>query len=523
MSILCITFRFIQPFPVFHGSSDAGVPEWPPSPMRAFQALVNATSLKHRGKALPDEIESALALVETIRPSILASKAMASIVGYRAYVPHNQTDLVTAAWDRGDLDASVASHRGEKDFRPIQIPISDEAMPSVHYLYPLEASVAECERLVSCIRPCVRSISALGWGIDQVAADAVLLTEKHARDLSGDHWQPVAAGGNRIRVSCRGSLRALRERHDRFLARVLDNKFTPVPPLSTFDLVRYAREGDPLPRPHVVFKLLDENGDTYRYPHSRLIHIAGMVRHLAIKAMEHSPPPSVSDPRSWVDQYIAGHRDSTAKAVGLPHAQLSYVPLPSIGHPHTDPGVRREMIVAPVGDDTILEHVCSYLDGLRLEPERSEDLRAPVFLHRVRNDNVADRYTRPSNSWASFTPVIVPGHDDHKHDKRRKLIEKALLQSGIDQPCEYEWSAFSHFGNSSYSAHKYDRSKRLTGFVRPDYLISNAAVHLQIRFGRREDPKDPNSRWIAASPPIPGPITIGAGRHCGFGLMAASD
>ena len=28
-------------------------------------------------------------------------------VGHRAYVPHNQADLVTAAWDRGNVDASM--------------------------------------------------------------------------------------------------------------------------------------------------------------------------------------------------------------------------------------------------------------------------------------------------------------------------------------------------------------------------------------------------------------------------------
>ncbi len=34
---LCITFRFIQPFPLFHGRADADIPEWPPSPLPRFR------------------------------------------------------------------------------------------------------------------------------------------------------------------------------------------------------------------------------------------------------------------------------------------------------------------------------------------------------------------------------------------------------------------------------------------------------------------------------------------------------
>jgi len=232
------------------------------------------------------------------------------------------------------------------------------------------------------------------------------------------------------------------------------------------------------------------------------------LRHLAINAMERKPPLKVNDPTAWVERYVAGHRDAADNAVDLPHAQLSYVPLPSIGHHHTDPAIRRVMIVAPVGDDAILEHLCQQIDGLRLKPEREEDLRCPVFLHQARNDNVTKFYTQPSTHWASVTPVILPGHDDHKPEKTRKLIEKALVQSGIDQPCTFEWSAFSYFPKS-FSAHKYDKDRHPIGYSRPDHLRELTAVHLKLTF--------------ANGLKVPGPITIGAGRHCGFGLFAAID
>lgn len=104
--------------------------------------------------------------------------------------------------------------------------------------------------------------------------------------------------------------------------------------------------------------------------------------------------------------------------------------------------------------------------------------------------------------------MILPGHDDRKSEKTRKLISKALAQSGIEQPCEFEWSAFSHFAKS-YSAHRYVRDenakdgRRPVGYIRPDHLLELSAVHLRLMFDH----------------PVAGPLIIGAGRHCGFGLM----
>ena len=229
-----------------------------------------------------------------------------------------------------------------------------------------------------------------------------------------------------------------------------------------------------------------------------------MVRHLAIKMMEDSPPEGIGNPADWVRTYVAGHRDAGAES----HRQFSYLPLPSIGHAHTDPDLRRAMIAAPHGDDRVLRHLAMLLDGQKLIPTPETKLDHPPTLVRSVHDNVARFYTNPAACWASVTPVILPGHDDHKPGKTRALIEKALRQSGIDLPCEYEWSAFSQFPKS-LSAHKYDRDKRPTGYIRPSHLLSQTAVHLKLRF--------------TGGVKIPGPLVIGAGRHCGLGLMAAIE
>ncbi|MGQ0637394.1 MAG: type I-G CRISPR-associated protein Csb2 [Planctomycetaceae bacterium] len=279
----------------------------------------------------------------------------------------------------------------------------------------------------------------------------------------------------------------------------------------------YRRDIDPLPRPYAVFKLVDDNDDTVAYSHAKLIHVAGMVRHVAIRLTTRNPPRDLrgQSVEQWVDQYVAGHKSRNGDSDDPPHTQFSYVPLPSVGHAHTDPAVRRVMIVAALGDEAWLDHLAQQLDGQALTPLPETKLPPGTRLERIpddRRDGVRDVYTGESRYRASFTPVILPGHDDHKPDKTRKLILKALAQSGVDQPCEFEWSAFSRFPKS-YSAHKYIRDesardgKRPVGYIRPDHLLNQTAVHLQLRFDR----------------PVPGPISVGAGRHCGFGLMAACD
>lgn len=499
----CLSFRFIQPYPLFHGRADGDESEWPPSPMRAYQALLNAACLRTRGNSLPVEVTSALQVIESIRPIIIAPRATLSSTGYRAYVPHNHADLVSAAWYRGNHESSIASHRVEKDHRPRRIESNENELPTVHYLYHLEDAPIEPLQLLHTLRPSARSVHHLGWGIDQVVADASLV-EHGDKAISGEHWLPSPLGSNRLRAPQSGSLNALTARHSRFLTRLVDSEWNDVPPLTAIEYVKYRRSTDPLPRPYQAFKLLNFDGSTHRHRPSQLMHLAGMVRHLAIERMNRPGFAPAGTPDDWVKVFVAGH----AREDSSDHQQLSYLPLPSVGHEHTDPGIRRFMLVAPLGCDAWLNAVARQLAGQQLQPLFGNEFpdRDPPMLVPIRPDSVIRRYTQPARIWHSFTPVILPGHDDHKPLKRIKLIEKALAESGVEQSCTFEPSSFSHF-RKTYSAHKYDRDHKPQGFLRPDHLLSQTAVHLTLRFDQ----------------PIPGPITLGAGRHCGFGLMVGES
>ncbi len=200
--------------------------------------------------------------------------------------------------------------------------------PVVFYLYSLDQQPAECERLLDSIRTVLCAVTALGWGVDQVVADATLLSPSDLSALEGEAWHadtwrwspashaPPRFGAKRFRLATGdmsiASWKAISPRFHRSLLSIL---------------VFYGRDSDPLPRPCAVFKLVDANDDAYRYPHAKLIHIAGMVRHSAIKAMSHNPPPFINDPQ-WVNRVVRGKRDESAEDE---HKQFSYVPIPSIG------------------------------------------------------------------------------------------------------------------------------------------------------------------------------------------------
>jgi CRISPR-associated protein Csb2 len=383
-------------------------------------------------------------------------------------------------------------------------------------------------------------------------ADARLSSETELGKLKGIRWYPKRNTG-----SFQDTLRTptyddktdectlcdLRHCHSTFINRIEHGK-----PLKTvdkpkiFDRVLYTSVARPIARPHVVFKLTNENEDTYRHSHAKLMQIAGMVRHLAIKAMDAekgSPPSWIEAPGEWVNRVVRGKRDESA---GDQHKQFSYVPLPSIGHAHADAMIRNVMIVAPLGMERELNYLAERLDGQVLDPEGNAELCETDSVPGASRLVQLEKFTPPqgkfidscylgsSSVWETVTPVILDGSNrKSKSDKADAiarltviLIRKALARAGIEAPCEFTWQSLPFFKNA-LSAHKYDTQGRRPVYFRPTYLKGNSAVHLRIRFGHREVSSDPKSAWIPAIVPVAGPLMLGAGRHCGFGLLAAAE
>lgn len=493
---LCISVTLLDS--LFHGKADHGEPEWPPSPLRLFQAMLRGARTGCHNSYWTDAKSAAFKWLERCEPPVIVAPHVIRAREYKLFVPNNDSDKESERQNR--LTSKVA--------RPHRLPDEIDHR-TLHYLWRIpDVNDSSALNHAELLRDEARHLLALGWGIDQAVATGRILPEAEVPIFKRDGvtWQPLI--GQRTatdarRVPIGGTLGDLETVYESFVNSVNGRQYTPPLKPSVFDRVRYIPPNFVPSRPCAVFELLHDGGSFCRYPQRKLTHIAGMVRHLAKEATMQSPPPDVDD--DWVERYVVGHRDGN----GNSHRQFSYLPLPSIRAPHepVDQSVRRVMIAAPVGDDAWLEHLAQRLAGKQLKPENGNEFGelGPPALVRVYRDKVARCYTEPANRWASVTPVILPGHDDRKPNKTRKLIEAALAQSGIDQPCEFEWSTHSVF-RKSFSAHKYDKDRKPVGYVRPDHLLTQTAVHLRVRF--HDDLC------------VPGPLVIGAGRHCGFGLMA---
>jgi CRISPR-associated protein Csb2 len=517
---LLLTVRFLDDR--YHGLLDrSGPPEWPPSPFRLFQALV--AGVARRGELVigdddPENtklapIGQALGWLQRHSrehpPIIIAPKSKTGQAITR-FVPNNDSDKKFDRQERLTAKPTI----------PTLFLLEPDENPEVHYVWHL-CETDDCP--IDNIKRAARSLTTLGWGIDMAFADARRCSELDIQQLKGVRWYPKLSVGSfreTLRVptyddeTC--TLCDLRHCHHTFSTRITHGK-----PLKTvdkpkvFDRVLYTSTERPIGRPRIVFKLTDENEDPVRYPHAKFIHIAGMVRHIGIQAMTRHPPPFIKDPTEWINRVVRGKRDEAATDA---HKQFSYIPLPSIGHTHADAMIRNLMIIAPLGMERELNYLAERLDGQVLEPEKNDELcetdSAPSISRRIeiqkfsptRGKFINQCYLGTSHVWHSVTPVILDGHDDKKSEKTIRLIQTALERAGIETPCEFTWQSIPFLKNC-LSAHKYDRNGRHTGYHRPAHLKDRAAVHVHFTFQHA----------------IPGPLAIGAGRHCGFGLLAADN
>src|SRR5207249_7355378 len=188
--------------------------EWPPSPLRLFQALVAASAARWRGSHFADYAQPALQWIEARTPVVVAPGIEADRTPYRMYVPNNAADLVTSAWARGNIDAGIAEHRVEKDVRPTRLVDGN----SVHYLWDLpEPAPVEVSGYLETLAAAARSITHLGWGVDMVAGNANVVSVDEVTKLPGHVWRPVPVDGAPLRVPIPGTLAALVHRHGRSL------------------------------------------------------------------------------------------------------------------------------------------------------------------------------------------------------------------------------------------------------------------------------------------------------------------
>jgi len=534
---LVISFRFLDPR--FHGRGDGADPEWPPSPLRAFQSLVAAASAIQRGSSLTQEARAALEWLETVwessPPRIVAPTVFQRSDGYRVSVPNNALDLVGGAWSRGNYsmvgDANPATHRAMKTFRPTLFVDGD----TVHFLFTLSDQVSTRELAhVETLKGIAACVVSLGWGIDLVVARAAVLGERELEALTGERWFVGVTNRRPLRVPLCGTLDALEHRYRGFLNRIRGDIWNPPPVFSRFGTVGYRRADDVRERAWVAFALRDMT-DPSRFrgfePTRETISVAGQFRHAVHEAAR------ISKRDEWSDTEIAalvlGHGEARGEAHRAPGARrFAYLPIPTIYSHHGGEraGPIRRVLVTAYSDDLVAETawVERALAGGTLVDEKTSMPNTLLEPITEREPTLA-RFVpiTGASSWVSVSPVVLPGYDDPAHVRRRlsssvggvdklkllqqlegrteALLRKAIVQAGISN--ELAANATLSWQQTAFLS----GVERAASYRVPRHLVRFPRLHVRIDW-----------RTASGTPVlVPGPICIGGGRFYGMGLFTA--
>ena len=481
MRYLCISATFLDPY--YHGKEDNDRSEWPPSPMRLYQAMLAGSHAGGRTVEWQERKAAAYRWLEQQgAPWIKAPSALPG-TARTVFVPRNDGDRVP------EREKRLTS----KLFAPHLLP--EDAR--VHFLWPV--ANGEWERVrdhVAVICNEARHLLALGWGIDQVVGEGRVLNEDEMEALSGKVWQASTNRGTH-RVPREGTLEDLQGVHRSFVGSVSGKTYQPPLKPSVFRRVAYRVPGDLPPRAYAVFELPEE----IAFRPEDTVRVAAMLRSMACDRAQTDTHPVFP---GGSERFVAGHVND---AQGAP--RFSYLPLPSIGHRHADGMIRRVMIAEPFGfDGTHAQWAEERLTGRDLVDHDGVIRGMLMRPWRKSTGNMIDRYAGKGRVWCSVTPVILPGHDEHRQVKHREhapptkaeqLLFKSLAHAGI--PLE----AVAHV--VLRKAPFWSGALHPRQYFRPNYLADQHARpgwHVRIEFHQ----------------PFNGPLSIGAGRHAGLGVFA---
>ena len=307
-----LTVRFLDPEPGFHGRGDDGQPEWPPSPLRVYQALVAAAAGRWKAGAFRDYAEPALRWLERQPPPAVITPDAEPGLPFRTAVPNNDLDRVARAWAGGNYsnsgDANPATHRSLKTIHPTRL-LSGNA---VRYVYVIADADPDFERVRESLFAMTRAVTHVGWGVDAATVTAEVATGDLPVGELYHEWRPDPTGRTPLRVPDIGTFDALVARHHDFLARaaragIVDGGT----PFTTYRVVGYhSPTASPTPSPTqavAAFELRTPDFERFQLygTATRTAAVAGMVRNAAAAYAKDTRPFGWSD--ADINTIVHGH------------------------------------------------------------------------------------------------------------------------------------------------------------------------------------------------------------------------
>jgi CRISPR-associated protein Csb2 len=267
------------------------------------------------------------------------------------------------------------------------------------------------------------------------------------------------------------------------------------------------------------------------------MRIAGMVRHAA---SDRKIATALGLSADETARLVLGHAEAEGDThIPVDGPRFAFVPVPSIeargkNRSEVVGSIRRVLVMGVQGHAREnLIALAQSLSGHELIEERSGN-RVALLSRIPDSDSMVRRYTQRAVTWATVTPVILPGYDDPRKYRRRLAstldakqpgldsIQQKQLLAKLDQRIDFLLrKAIRQSGLSVELARYADLDWRSSGFWPGTDLASRYAIPEKLRRFRRLHVRITWRDAQGNSLAVPGPLCLGGGRFIGLGLFAA--
>ncbi len=490
----------------YHGAGD-----WPPAPARLFQALTAGAA---RGERLEGDFPEALGWLEGLaEPDVMAPRNRAGR-GFVSFVPNNAMDAINGGVHR------IGEIRTTKSIKPV---LFDGRVPFL-YAWRFEPS-DEASRRADAMCTLAERLYQLGRGVDMAWAWGEILDESELEARLASHggmlYRPMKSGSG-VFLDCPmpGSLLSLERRFraqgQRFEVSVEDGKvrvtFTQAPK-PRFRSVTY--NSPP------VLRLFDLSAPSPEaafapWPQERASTLVIHLRDVAAARLRDTLPERPGE----IERALIGREATEADKA----ARVRIVPLPSIGHHHTERSIRRVLIEVPpncpidVGD-IVWAFSAIVVNAGKIDTETGEILEEETRLVPAAEESMLAHYgvddSQSYREWRTVTPAALPERAARRRVDPRRLrdeakpgsertreqhaaataVLQALRHARIDAPVDT-----IRVQREPFAA----KGARTEAFAHGTRFAKERLWHVEIDFAQ----------------PVTGPLIFGDGRYMGLGLMA---
>ncbi len=457
--MLALRVEFLTGRYVAASFDDRDVPEWPPHPARVFSALAAALA---EGGDDPEE-RSALEWLEQQQPPALVVGDSFARTTYESFVPVNDTPDPAKGPPSGE-GFPLGRIRQGRTFA------SSTVEPPVAYFIWEGASPSRETSL---------ALPRLAGRVSYLGHSSSLVALRIVDDPPDPTLVPMPEGEKVLRVSGPGQLEMLEHAHRVYVE--TGNRGALPTEFWGYGAPSGGAEIPAVPRSVFGELVVLRRAEGPRLPITAAEGVAEVLRAAVMRA---HPDP--------VPEVVSGHQADGSRS-DRPH--VAFVALPDVGHPHAEGHLMGVALALP--RRMAASERASTLRALGAVRELTLGRAGVWRLERAIGSDLqrglqADTWMRPSDRWATVTPMELDIHPDEPYGEEAEAsVARSCERIGLPRPTMV--------------------------LLLPDAVVEGAAPWHAFR--QRGTGRRPFVHAVIRfDSPVEGPVLLGAARYRGVGL-----